>query len=125
MVKHDDQAIRDRVIKELETLGTTNREIACKLGVTPDCVRFWHDGLAVPKAHNLAKFHAVGLDIFYIITGKRVGDIITKTCRNCRHYHDCDDHNCDQDCAACDHNACRNCTNQSDWLWEGYTHAKN
>lgn len=125
MVKHDDQAIRDRVIEELETLGTTNREIGTKLGVDPTCVRFWHDGLAVPKAHNLAKFHAAGLDIFYIITGKRVGDIIAKTCHNCRHYHDCDDHNCDQDCAACDHNACRNCANQSNWLWEGYTHAKN
>lgn len=112
--------ITDRVIEELLTLGTTNREVATRLGVTPEAVRFWRSGYSVPKPHNLAKFHAAGLDIFYIITGKRVGDIIAKTCTNCRHFHDCDSYDCDDDCDSCPRNACRNCVNASNWLWEGY-----
>lgn len=116
--------ITTRVVDEISKLGTTKREIAEKLGVSQECVRFWTDGLSVPKTANLAKFHAAGLDIFYIITGQRIGDIVTKSCRNCRHFNDCDAYDCDSECDSCGHNACRNCANASNWLWEGYTYAE-
>ena len=116
--------ITDRVIEEITKLGTTNREIATKLGVTHQAVRFWINGLSVPKPQNLAQFHAAGLDVFYIITGKRVGDIITKDCRNCRHFDECDDYACHMECETCSHNSCRDCHDFSGWLWEGYAHAK-
>ena len=116
--------IKDRVAEELSKLGDTNAAIARKLGVYQQTLGFWRNGIMVPKAQNLAKFHAAGLDIFYIITSKRIGDIVTKSCRNCRHFNDCDAYDCDQECDSCIHNACRNCANASNWLWEGYTHAQ-
>ena len=116
--------IYDRVVEEISKLGTTNREIADKLGVSPECVRFWTNGYSIPKTENLARFHAAGLDIFYIITGKHIGEIVCKGCHNCVHFNECDIFDCDQDCDACSRNACRNCANQSDWLWEGFANAK-
>lgn len=116
--------ITDRVIEELDKLGNTHREVGMKLGIRPETVLFWREGMAVPKTHSLAKFHAAGLDIFYIITGKRIGDIVTKSCCNCAHFDECDAYDCDSECDSCGHNACRNCANASNWLWEGYTHAE-
>ena len=110
----------ERVIEELSKLGNTHREVAQKLGVTPEAVRFWREGYAIPKPQNLAKFHAAGLDIFYIITGRRIEDILTRECRNCLHFNDCDSITCDFDCAACNHNTCGDCRDSSNWVWEGY-----
>ena len=116
--------IKDRVAEELNRLNLSYAAIGRKFGVHPQTPGYWMNGTMVPKAQTLAKFHEAGLDIFYIITGKRIGDIVNKTCCNCRHYHDCDAYDCDEDCDTCGQNACRNCANQSNWLWEGYHHAK-
>lgn len=64
------------------------------------------------------------LDIFYIVTGQRIRDIIKPDCHNCRHFNDCDTRDCDFECDSCDYNRCSNCANHSNWLWEGYTDAK-
>lgn len=67
---HDDEII-DRSIEELQKLGRTINEIAEIVGCPPARVRHWLDGIHTPSAYYLRRFHEIGCDVLYILTGKR------------------------------------------------------
>lgn len=112
--------MQERLIEELDKLGDCNRAIAKKLGCPIHTVRFWRDCLCMPSIQSFALFPKAGMDIYYILTGKHIGDIVTKACHNCQHFNECDIFDCDQDCDSCPDNSCRNCANSSEWVWEGF-----
>ncbi len=68
-MRKTDYDIRDRCAEELRRFGRTPKEISERTGFVPQLVRVWLDGEATPSAASLARFHALGMDVLYILTG--------------------------------------------------------
>lgn len=66
-----DIAISDRTIEEISKLGDSHRSIARIIGCPTQLVQYWLDGIYTPSAYYLQRFHEVGCDVLYILTGKR------------------------------------------------------
>lgn len=65
-----DQGIIDRTIEEVSNLGDTPYAIANLVGCPVQQIRNWLDGAYTPSAYYLQRFHEVGCDVLYILTGK-------------------------------------------------------
>jgi hypothetical protein len=71
-----DVYIADRTAEEIRKLGDSPNRIAERVGCPPQLVRYWLDGLYTPSAFYLRRFHEIGCDVLYILTGKHyhIGD---------------------------------------------------
>ena len=65
-----DVGIASRTIEELSKLGNEPLEIAKIVGCPTNLVRYWLDGVYTPSAFYLRRFHEIGCDVLYILTGK-------------------------------------------------------
>jgi hypothetical protein len=63
--------IIDRTIEEVSKLGNTPTEIAELIGCRPKQITCWLSGEFTPSAFYLQRFHEVGCDVLYILTGRR------------------------------------------------------
>lgn len=63
--------IPNRLKTERERLGLTQTELAESIKSTKRSVINWEGGAAAPPATAIASMDAVGLDVLYILTGRR------------------------------------------------------
>ena len=63
--------IKDRLVEELYSRGETSYKIAKKVGTSPTMVREWKRKRSAPGAYYLAVMLEAGVDVVYILTGKR------------------------------------------------------
>ena len=70
-MRPNDTNIRDRTIEELSLLGETPLEISKIIGCPTNLVQYWLDGVYTPSAFYLQRFHKIGCDVLYILTGER------------------------------------------------------
>lgn len=68
-MRKTDYGIRDRCAEELLRFGNTPQTISERTGFVPQLIRVWLNGEATPSAASLARFHALGMDVIYILTG--------------------------------------------------------
>ena len=68
-MRYRDYDITLRTAEEVSKLGSTAVEIAKIIGCPAQVVRSWLNGEFTPSAHYLRRFHEVGCDILYILTG--------------------------------------------------------
>jgi hypothetical protein len=68
-MRKTDYGIRDRCAEELRQFGSTPKAISESTGFVPQLVRVWLDGEATPSAASLARFHELGMNVIYILTG--------------------------------------------------------
>lgn len=62
--------IAERTAEVVSTLGNTPLEIAKRIGCPAQLVSHWLDGTYTPSAFYLRRFHELGCDVIYILTGK-------------------------------------------------------
>ena len=71
-MKLKDLSMCDRLAEEIYKTGeTTNRGIARKIGCSHKIVSDWLAGRYLPTAYHLKSMYEAGLDVIYILTGKR------------------------------------------------------
>lgn len=70
-----DFGIAERTAEEISKLGNTPQKIANLLGCPTRLVRYWLDGIYTPSAYYLRRFHELGCDVIYILTGNRSGGV--------------------------------------------------
>lgn len=70
-MKRKDPIMCERVAEEIYKLGDTNRAAARKIGCDPHVVSDWLAGNSIPCAYHLKGMYEAGLDVIYILTGKR------------------------------------------------------
>lgn len=70
-MNYDEVCVRLR--EELLKISSNQSEIARKLGCSTASVSLWFSGKSTPTAYYLTAMHEAGVDITYIITGKRGG----------------------------------------------------
>lgn len=68
-MRYRDYDITLRTAEEVSKLGSTPVEIAKLIGCPAQVVRSWLNGEFTPSAHYLRRFHEVGCDVLYILTG--------------------------------------------------------
>ena len=68
-----DFGIAERTTEEVSKLGDTPLEIAKLIGCPAQLVRYWLDSTYTPSAYYLRRFHELGCDVIYILTGKHSG----------------------------------------------------
>jgi hypothetical protein len=61
----------ERVAEEIFNLGDSNTGAANKIGCDRHLISDWINGRAIPSAYYLKAMYEAGLDIVYILTGKR------------------------------------------------------
>lgn len=66
-----DRGIAERMIEELSKLGDTPYDISKLVGCPTQLVRSWLDGINTPSTFYLRRFHEIGCDVLYILSGKR------------------------------------------------------
>ena len=66
-----DASITERTIEEISKLGPTPYDIGKIVGCPTQLVRYWLDGIYMPSAFYLRRFHEIGCDVMYILTGVR------------------------------------------------------
>lgn len=64
-----DIEIVERTIEELTKLGDNPSSIARIVGCPARLVSYWLDGLYTPSTYYLRRFHEIGCDVLYILTG--------------------------------------------------------
>lgn len=62
--------ITERTAEEVAKLGNNTGEIAQLIGCPKHQVKYWLDGIYTPSAFYLRRFHEIGCDVLYILTGK-------------------------------------------------------
>lgn len=71
-MKRKDLSMCERVTEEIYRFGDmTSRELAQKLGCSHNTVSDWLRWRSIPSAFHLKSMHEAGMDIMYIITGRR------------------------------------------------------
>lgn len=68
-----DFGIATRTTEEISKLGKTPTEISKVIGCPTQLVYYWLDSTYTPSAYYLRRFHEVGCDVIYILTGKHTG----------------------------------------------------
>lgn len=68
-MRYRDYGISQRTSEEVSRLGQTPLEISKIVGCPSNLVRSWLDGEYTPSAFYLRRFHELGLDVIYILTG--------------------------------------------------------
>lgn len=69
-MRYRDTGIIERTIEELFRISTDYHEIAKLVGCPPQLARSWLDGIYIPSSFYLRRFHEIGCDVLYILTGK-------------------------------------------------------
>ena len=127
-----DESLYNRTREELYALGLGPSEIARKVGCSTCIASGWMCGDNLPSTAFLGPLHDIGVDVLYIITGKRVWDQvdywmdtalkdIPTICETCAYFHDCELDECDMVCSNCEKaSVCRSCQHSSNWLWRGF-----
>lgn len=64
-----DVGIADRTAEEVSKIDSDPRVIAKLIGCPTALVRTWLDGTYTPSAYYLRRFHEIGCDVLYILTG--------------------------------------------------------
>lgn len=70
-MKLKDSIMVERLCEELYSLPGSNREIAKKIGCSPRIISDWTAGRCIPSAYHLKGMYEAGVDVIYILTGKR------------------------------------------------------
>lgn len=70
-MKRKDPIMCERVAEELRSIPGSYREIAKKIGCEHHAIRCWLYGESIPSAYHLKSMYEAGLDVIYILTGKR------------------------------------------------------
>lgn len=70
-MKRKDFVMHDRLAEELCKLGDSNIDIARKVGCSKKIVSAWFCGYNIPSAYHLKGLYLAGVDIIYVLTGKR------------------------------------------------------
>lgn len=127
-----DEALYDRMQEELFALNISASELARKIGCSIPTASDWMAGNNLPGTAYLSPLHDIGVDIMYILTGKRIWDAVNywmdtaladipTICATCAYDHDCELDACDLNCSACEKaGVCRECKHGSNWLWRGF-----
>lgn len=68
-MRYRDYGISQRTSEEVSRLGESPRDIGKLLGCPAKLVRSWLSGEYTPSAFYLRRFHELGLDVIYILTG--------------------------------------------------------
>lgn len=74
-------AIGERLRKERERLGFNQPDFAGFAGATKQTLFSWENGHSSPKADQLAALGEHGVDVYYVLTGQRVGLATTLSAR--------------------------------------------
>lgn len=72
-MNYDPDEVCSRLREELLKISSKQAVIARKLGCSTAVVSLWFSGKSTPTAYYLTAMHEAGVDITYIITGKRGG----------------------------------------------------
>ena len=64
--------VHERLKEERERVGLTQPQIADVLGVGKTTVINWEKGASAPSAQQLAEMVAKGIDVTYVVTGRRI-----------------------------------------------------
>ena len=70
-MKRKDTVMTDRLIEELLRLPESNKDIATRIGCSRRIISDWLAGRHAPSIFHLKGMHFAGMDVLYIITGKR------------------------------------------------------
>lgn len=66
-----DPSMSTRLAEEIWRSQYSNKQLAYKIGCNPATVSYWLSGGGIPHAYYLARFHKIGFDVIYILTGER------------------------------------------------------
>ena len=69
--------IGERLKSERERLGMTQPDFAEAAGAKKRTLIDWEKGVSSPTAVQLAALVGIGVDVFYILTGQRMGGAVT------------------------------------------------
>lgn len=61
----------ERAAEELYKLPGNNAEIARRIGCSPKLISAWMAGRHAPSGYHLKSMAEAGLDVMYILTGRR------------------------------------------------------
>ncbi|XUK66218.1 Transcriptional regulator [Pseudomonas yamanorum] len=67
--------ITDRLREERTRLGLTQAELAFRGGVKVNAQNIYERGLRVPNALYLAAVATAGVDVLYVLTGRRISSL--------------------------------------------------
>jgi transcriptional regulator with XRE-family HTH domain len=67
-----------RLKEERERLGLSQAELATLAQTTKQSQWCYENGRASPNTKYLERIDAAGADVLYIITGRRIGDVVEK-----------------------------------------------
>lgn len=70
-MKRKDPAMAERTAEELYKLPGSNREIARRIGCSHKLISDWTTGRYTPSGYHLKSMAEAGLDVMYILTGRR------------------------------------------------------
>lgn len=70
-MKRKDPGMAERTAEELYKLGGSNREIARRIGCSHTLITEWTAGRYAPSGYHLKSMAEAGLDVMYILTGRR------------------------------------------------------
>lgn len=70
-VKRKDPGMAERTAEELYKLPGSNRDIARRIGCSHKLISAWTTGRYAPSAYHLKSMYEAGLDVIYILTGRR------------------------------------------------------
>lgn len=74
-MNYDPDEVCSRLREELTAkISSKQAVIARKLGCSPAVVSLWFSGKSTPTMYYLTAMYLAGVDIAYIITGKRGGE---------------------------------------------------
>lgn len=74
-------AIGDRLREERERLGYSQPELAGFASTTKQTLFSWESGHSSPKADQLSVLADKGVDVYYVLTGQRLGTATTLSVR--------------------------------------------
>ena len=70
-MKYKDSIMSDRLAEEIYKLGVTNTEAGRKIGCSHNMISNWLSGRTLPSAYYLKAMYEAGMDVIYILTGRR------------------------------------------------------
>lgn len=71
MAKRKDLIMTERLAEELYKLSGTHQGIARRIGCDRRTLQSWLYEGCIPSAYHLKGIYEAGLDVIYILTGKR------------------------------------------------------
>ena len=70
-MKRKDPIMSERLAEELYKQPGTNKQIAQRIGCDPSNISDWENGRYMPTAYTLKGMYEAGIDVIYILTGRR------------------------------------------------------